>query len=160
MCRSGEGPLVENTRLFAGLSGVMNRLSLRPSNFIKALGLPFICLAMFVVAGGHWAVLQSVAWGQMLWSYSQQEGSVVAGAQKTFSGDAPCSMCETIAQAKAQEKKAPAIFKMDKKTDLTLVAFDPLVSLPTPQEVFYPVVPGWLLTRSEAPPTPVPIVRA
>jgi hypothetical protein len=32
----------------------------------RAIGIPFLCLAMFGIAGGHWAVLQSIAWARMV----------------------------------------------------------------------------------------------
>lgn len=115
---------------------------------------------MFALAGGHWAVMQSVAWGQMLWEYSQQEGSLLAGAEKTFSGKAPCSMCKHIAEAKQQEEKTPATLKMDKKVDTTLVDNGVEVALPSSRDHFFPLVMGGYFTRSEAPPTPVPITRA
>lgn len=137
----------------------MAALTLHPSKLVKALGLPFICLAMFAVAGGHWAVLQSIAWGQMLYSYSQDVG-FVAGAKKTFSGEAPCEMCKNIAKAKTQQEKAPATMKADKKGDTTIVAFGELVPLPTLGEALYHSSPSKFFTRSETPPTPVPIVRA
>jgi hypothetical protein len=149
----------QKTRLFPSfLEGAIG-LILRPTNLVKAIGLPFICLAMFAVAGGHWAVLQSIAWGQMLYTYSQEAG-FVAGAQKTFSGEAPCSMCKSIVEAKKQEEKAPATIKVDKKSDKALVVFGKLVPLPIPSDVTYHVSPSKFFTRSEAPPTPVPIVRA
>jgi len=139
----------------------MKMLILRPSNLVKVLGLPFICLAMFTVAGGHWAVLQSVAWGQMLWNYSQEEGSVFAGAQKTFSGKAPCSMCKKIIAAKKQEERAPASVKLDKKSsETTLVIFANPISLPTQRDAVFYSSQNKFLTRSDAPPTPVPIARA
>lgn len=131
---------------------------LRPSKFVRVLGLPLICLAMFAVAGGHWALLQTAAWGQMLWRYSQQEGSVVEGAQKTFSGEAPCSMCKKIAEARKQEEKAPGTSKVHKKADSMLVVFAIRVPLPTPRAVQFHATPEVFFTQSEAPPTPVPIV--
>jgi len=33
---------------------------------IRRIGYPLALLALFVVAGGHWAVLQSVAWAGMI----------------------------------------------------------------------------------------------
>lgn len=131
-----------------------------PSKLVKALGLPFVCLAMFAVAGGHWAVLQSVAWGQMLVNYSKQEGSFWAGAEKTFSGEAPCSMCKKIAAAKKQEEKSPAPVKVDKKSDTTVVRFSSLLPLPASRDHQFDLFEGKFFTRSEAPPTPVPIARA
>ena len=115
---------------------------------------------MFAIAGGHWAVLQSVAWGQMLVIYSKQEGSFLAGAEKTFSGEAPCSMCRKIAEAKKQEEKAPATIKADKKSDTTIVVFGSILPpAAQPDQVFRSFEDKFLI-RSEAPPTPIPIVRA
>ena len=130
-----------------------------PSKFVKALGLPFVCLAMFAVAGGHWAVLQSVAWGQMLVRYSLQEGSFWAGAGKTFSGEAPCSMCKKIAAAQTGEEKSPAPVSAEKKSDTTLVAFERLVPFPVSVRQAFFSVEREFFTRSEAPPAPVPIGR-
>jgi hypothetical protein len=42
---------------------------------------------MFFVAGGHWGALQSVAWAGMLWNYTQADGSLLSGVQKTFDGE-------------------------------------------------------------------------
>lgn len=141
------------------ISGFMKGLILRPSNLVKVLGLPFICLAMFAVAGGHWAVLQSVAWGQMLVNYSQEVG-FLAGAKKTFSGEAPCSMCKSIAEAKKQEEKVPTTIKVDKKSDTALVVFGKIAPLPNPGAIAYQIFTSQFFTRSEAPPTPVPIAQA
>lgn len=131
-----------------------------PSKATKLIGLPLVCLAMFSVAGGHWAILQTVAWGQMLITYSQEAGSFVLGAKKTFSGEAPCSLCKKIATAKKQEQKSPAPVKIDKKSDPAIVRFGSLVPIPAPcDHQFFPFE-GKFFTRSEAPPTPVPIARS
>lgn len=113
---------------------------------------------MFAVAGGHWAVFQSIAWTQMVWDYSQQEGSVFAGAQKTFSGEAPCSMCKNIAAAKQQEEKTPATLKVDKKAEIFLVAFGGIIPLPDISPRVFHALHSDFPSRTEAPPVPVPIV--
>lgn len=44
-------------------------------------------------------LLQTVAWGWMLTSYSQESG-FGEGLRKTFDGQHPCSLCERIAQTR------------------------------------------------------------
>jgi hypothetical protein len=133
-------------------------LIFQPSKLVKALGLPFVCLAMFSIAGGHWAILQSVAWGQLLWTYSQEEGSVVTGAEKTFSGEYPCEMCRKVAEGQKQEQKAPATLKVDKKAEKSLVAFSRFPLPPDVSDFVFHLVPCEFSARAEAPPVPVPIV--
>jgi hypothetical protein len=35
------------------------------TRLLRVLGMPLICLALFAFAGGHWAVLQAIAWAQI-----------------------------------------------------------------------------------------------
>ncbi len=72
----------------------------------RKLGFVFAALALFSIAGGHWAVLQSVAWAEMLRDYTQKTGSVALAAEQTFDGAHPCELCLQIASAKQQEGKA------------------------------------------------------
>lgn len=41
-------------------------------------------IALFFIIGGHWGVLQTVAWANMIWTYTTQDGSVLAGAKKNL----------------------------------------------------------------------------
>ena len=128
-----------------------------PPKLVKALGLPLICVAMFAVAGGHWALLQTVAWSQMLWSYSQASGSVVDGAKKTFSGEYPCAMCKKVAEGRQKEDKAPATVKLDKKAEAFLAGFGGHLRVPPPgKAVYFSFSPGVQPERSDAPPSPPP----
>lgn len=124
---------------------------------LRALGLPFICLAMFSIAGGHWAVLQTIAWVQMVAEYSQFV-SVTEAVEMTLSGEAPCSMCKKIAEAKHKEEKAPAIFKSDKKAEGYAFAASRLLPEPPHQNFSY-CFPRSASheARTEQPPVPVPI---
>ncbi len=123
----------------------------------RQLGLLLAALALFAIAGGHWAVLQSVAWGQMLADYSR-DASFSTAVQKTFSGKYPCGMCKTIAEARQKEDRKPAALKAEVKTDLAAPA--PVVALrhPAPDRFRYPApAPAAFPLRSDAPPQPVPI---
>ena len=126
----------------------------------RKLGLVCAALAFFSIAGGHWAVLQSVAWAEMLHSYSQRSGSVAVAVEQTFDGQHPCELCQQIQVAKAKEHKesptAPAT-KEDAKVK-ALVANSVLPALARtieaiscPRAVF---APG--SSRAEQPPTPPP----
>jgi hypothetical protein len=125
---------------------------------LKALGLPLICAATFMLMGGHWAVLQGVAWTQMVWSYSQETGSLAEGVTQTFSGERPCSLCKTVTEGREQEKKAPVSLMSEKKAEITIVAFGTDFVLPDAQKSSYLSFEVRYWTRAEAPPTPVPIV--
>lgn len=133
-------------------------VSLGPSKLIRMLGLPMICAAMFVVMGGHWALLQTTAWATMIVKYSQEAQSVRAGVEKTFSGEAPCAMCKKIAQAQKQEEQKSPTVKADKKLEpFTVRAVAEKTYLPT-HEFHYPAEIGIrFAVRRDAPPSPVPL---
>ena len=126
----------------------------------RKLGLVCAALAFFSIAGGHWAVLQSVAWVEMLHSYSQRSGSVAVAVEQTFDGQHPCELCQQIQAGKAKEHKesptAPAT-KDDAKVK-AMVANSVLPSLArTAAAISFPraaFAPG--SSRAEPPPTPPP----
>ena len=63
-------------------------------------------LAIFLSAGGHWAVLQSIAYARMLVEFAQ-EGSLGAAVKKTFDQRYACSLCPKIRDGYNKERKAP-----------------------------------------------------
>ncbi len=117
-----------------------------------------LCAALFALVGGHLAVVQVVAWGQMLGQYSQEEGSVFAGAAKTFGGDAPCDLCRRVTKARTNEDQRPPALKADKKIEGLLVATAALVRTPPTRDATYPLSPtATPPSRTDAPPAPVPL---
>lgn len=87
---------------------------------IKAL----VTLAVFTSVGGHWAVLQGIAWTGMLVEYSVADGSLIKAVTKTFDGEHPCKMCLSITEGKQEESK--------EKNAAPNVSFDKIVlSKPT-----------------------------
>ena len=70
---------------------------------LRFVGYTVAAAAMFLVAGGHWGALQTVAWAGMVWNYTQADGSLLSGVQKTFDGSHPCTMCDSIKTAKEKE---------------------------------------------------------
>ena len=59
----------------------------------------FAALALFWQVGLPQGLLQTVAWGWMITTYSQEAG-LKEGLRKTFDGNHPCGLCERIAQAR------------------------------------------------------------
>lgn len=141
----------------------------------RQAGLLCAALAMFSIAGGHWAILQSVAWSQMLTDYARETGSVITAVEQTFDGEHPCALCRQIASARVVESvgaadpsKAAApgggqpIVKAEKK-DATLDTW----IVPASLAGLHAVALRWPASaflaasaRSEAPPVPPPRARA
>jgi len=63
-----------------------------------------VVLALVVVTGGHWVLLQSAAWVGMTVSYAQSDSFEVA-LKKTFDGKHPCNLCKFVKHGKASEQK-------------------------------------------------------
>lgn len=61
-------------------------------------------LALVVVIGGHWALLQSAAWVGMAVNFSKQE-SLATALQKTFDGRHPCKLCKIVKAGQSSEQK-------------------------------------------------------
>ena len=126
----------------------------------RKLGLVCAALALFSIAGGHWAVLQSVAWAEMLHDYSQRNGSIAAAVEQTFDGQHPCALCQEIQVAKAKERKetptAPSA--QDDARVKALLAHSVLPAfVRTTEDVSFPrAVFAANASRAEPPPTPPP----
>ena len=61
-------------------------------------------VALLGASGGHWALLQTVAWTRML-ATNLETDSLGAALAKTFDGQHPCCMCKAISAGKKSEKK-------------------------------------------------------
>lgn len=116
-----------------------------------------MALALFMIAGGHWAMLQSVAWAGMVKDFSRT-GTIAEAVTKTFDGKHPCSMCKKIASAQAHEEKAPVTMKVDKKAELFIAGTILEIPLPVARPMIYGPAPFVLMRElCFAPPVPVPI---
>jgi hypothetical protein len=78
---------------------------LRLAGVLKRTANIFLLIAMLAVTGGHWAVLQTVAWTTML-AGSVGTDSFAAAVHNTFDGKHPCCLCKQIAAGKQTEKKS------------------------------------------------------
>ncbi len=123
----------------------------------RLTGFVLVACAMFGIAGGHWAVFQSVAWAKMLADYSENS-SVSEAVRKTFSGEAPCSMCKSINTERQKEQKAPATVKVDKKAEVFVAQAAETLRPPRAKSFSHaPVREVFATARRDAPPAPVPI---
>lgn len=113
-------------------------------------------VAMLLVfsIGGHWALLQSVAWVSMVVEYSK-DAPISVAVSKTFDGEHPCGICKLVRKGKATEEKQEAL-KAKTKIDFWVPA--PEVTLPRIQvePLEFVSVPPNLLFRAHAPPLPPP----
>jgi len=73
------------------------------------LGKMFVVIALVAILGGHWALLQTVAWTTMLAANLSCESFSTAVSQ-TFDGEHPCPLCRAIAAGKKSEKKSDFTF--------------------------------------------------
>lgn len=97
---------------------------------VKKLGHILLIFALLGATGGHWAVLQTIAWADMLANNLKTE-SVGAAFTKTFDGAHPCKMCKQISAGKTAEKKSELPLQIKK---LEFVSERPAFVFAAPQD--------------------------
>jgi hypothetical protein len=80
---------------------------------VVRLGHVLLIIALLGATGGHWAVLQTIAWAGMLASNLKTE-SVNTALSKTFDGEHPCCMCKAIEQGRSEEQQPVKIVPVEK----------------------------------------------
>ncbi len=124
--------------------------------YFKRFGYALIAWALFLTAGGHYALLQTVAWTTMVNDFSRT-GSLSMAVEKTFDGRHPCPLCKKIAKARSAEGKAPAAVKSEKKAEGFFAQSASSIPLPVCRPLVYAAAPlVEIPERSDAPPVPVP----
>lgn len=76
--------------------------------------------ALIVSMGGHLALLQTIAWGNMLVDFSSRS-SLSEAVEKTFDGEHPCALCKVVRKSKSEEEKKP-LLKSEMKMEVILPA--------------------------------------
>ena len=110
-------------------------------------------VTLIFALGGHWTILQSVAWVTMVASYSQT-APLKAALVKTFDGEHPCSICKFVATGKKSEQKQETQ-KLLRKLDFFLAATPACLFPPVPEALHFKPPPS-AGARNETPPTPPP----
>lgn len=72
----------------------------------RQLGSLLVALCFVSSSGGALFLLQSLAWGQMLWDFSRTLGTKTAIA-KTFDGKHPCGRCHEIGKSESKKTALP-----------------------------------------------------
>lgn len=104
-----------------------------------------LIVTWLVSMGGHLAMLQAVAWSNMLVDFTAK-GSFSEAVNKTFDGQHPCAMCKAVKKSKSEENKKP-LLKSEMKME---VALPVPVKVPSPRcsELVFSVT-GYSVTFSE-----------
>jgi hypothetical protein len=82
----------------------------------------FAFLAFFLLAGGHWAILQTGAWMGMIVAYSK-DGDVSTAISKAFDGKHPCVVCCAVQDGRKQEEKKASVLQLELKKDFIIRRF-------------------------------------
>ena len=120
---------------------------------LKRLSKIVVVVSLVAMVGGHWAILQSVAWVGMAFSFAQTAPLGIA-LKKTFDGKNPCALCKAVDEGKKSEREHASL-KVETKLDLCLAPSTALLDLPEP----FAVLPGAAEradVRFEAPLSPPP----
>ena len=120
---------------------------------LKKFGHVLLVIALIAMIGGHWAVLQTIAWGTML-ADNLRDGSFSEAVERTFDGKHPCTLCKQISAGKKAEKKSQISFEIKK---LEFVS-DSAAQIIKPFQSFYLLQHTDDLVRDSAhqPPSPPP----
>ena len=87
-----------------------------------------VIVALVAAIGGHWAVLQSVAWTSML-ADNLRTDSLEVAVIKTFDGQHPCKLCKVVSAGKKSEKQVE-FPSLAKQLEFTLSAHPFVFSAP------------------------------
>ena len=117
------------------------------------------CLALAAalgMSGGHWAVLQTIAWAKMIVQYSRQ-ATLQTAIQQTFDGEHPCEMCRMIETARhASQPPAQEFRTTSTPDDNLLFATSITYKVDPPVATIIPAVDTPEPLRNDPPPVPPP----
>jgi hypothetical protein len=122
----------------------------------KTLQRWFVVCAVILGMGAHWAILQSVAWTGMVFSYSQHT-SFSEALQKTFDGEHPCKICKVVKAGRDSERKQPQQ-NLSLKLDLFVFGVSGQALFPRLIEADLPTVIDQYSSAKDSPPTPPPLI--
>jgi hypothetical protein len=130
---------------------MLNRFSI-----FRAMASVMIGMALFLTTGGHLAILQGVAWTNMVRDFAKTD-SIGTALEKTFDGQHPCTLCKKITET-GSGKKDDALASAKSKLGEYLPQSQRLLTPPCPKPFHFPTAlqnkPAELFF---APPVPIPI---
>ena len=72
---------------------------------LRRVGHVLLIVALLFATGGHWALLQTVAWTNML-ATNLRMCPLEEAITRTFDGQHPCAICKVVCEGKKSEKKS------------------------------------------------------
>jgi hypothetical protein len=125
----------------------------------KATGVAASLFALFVMMGGQWLTLQSVAWTRMLVEFSKTD-SLRQAIEKTFDGEHPCKLCLSVREGRQQqqrEQREAPLNKSEKSRELFCDVRRVIVpAAPASAREAVAFVPRLSSDFVDSPPTPPP----
>ena len=112
-----------------------------------------VLFAFLLNCGGHWYILQGVAWVNMIRDYSRMVPLTQAVAM-TFSGKYPCPICKGIAEEKKAENAKFCSFSKEVKKISTSAKVQVIEPDATPM-IYFEIVSEPRF-RNDSPITPPP----
>ena len=112
-----------------------------------------VIFALLASIGGHWALLQSVAWTRMIIERTHAD-SFATAVQTTLDGAHPCDLCKRITEGKQHEQqpeKSLVKVKMDMLCERRIIAI-----APPSEPLIFQSGPTEGTPRAERPPVPPP----
>ncbi len=128
----------------------------RRKRVLQVTGATTCLLAIFILAGAHWVVLQSFAYTRMLVEFAHEE-SLATAVKKTFDDRYACPLCPKIRDGCNKERKVPQIVNGDRVPEFLVESGEFTFLTPTVvADVVF--VPSGHIHFSNAPPKPPPRV--
>lgn len=89
-----------------------------------------IVVSLTISIGGHWGLLQTIGWANMILDYSK-DCSLIGAISKTFDSETTCEICDLVSAGKRQESRQDFL-KCNFKLDLfqegeSILLIDPIV---------------------------------
>lgn len=112
-------------------------------------------LAVLFGTQAHLALMQGVAWGGMLLSYSAESG-IEQGIQQTFDGDHPCPLCTLVEDVRQADPGTGDELSIQKSVQRLLAMTSRPESTLQPNNFLRPVDDQRVLHRGSDPEPPTP----
>jgi len=61
-----------------------------------------VVVSLTISIGGHWGLLQTIGWANMILDFSQDR-SLISAISKTFDSETSCEICRLVREGKKQE---------------------------------------------------------
>lgn len=123
-----------------------------PAVFVR-FGKMFVVVALVVMLGAHWTLLQTVAWTTML-ADNLHSSSFHEAVAKTFDGKHRCRLCKAVEAGKKSERKSDFTLQMQ-KLEFPPAEENPVLIAPASFQ-FLPQANSFAEFHSPQPPTPPP----